>query len=350
MGLRSGFQEDDTKCDALTGLYQREVIYQYAESLIKNKTPFNYMILDIDNFKYINDNYGHRVGDVVLQTVAKQLTECIGEDGVIGRYGGDEFIFVVEGDLEYQEQWNLCFKMLRSTKPIEVDGHSISVTYTMGMAKYPKDAQTFEQLFDLVDKALYRGKTKGRDCFIIYVEEKHKDIFVKSIRDRSHSQMYLHTKLQDILFRNKNYEENIKAAIDYVASYLMVDMLYIQQEGEVKDLCVIPLSKIKEARPVEEGLLAEFFQNGSTYFVENSVVTSRNKDHELYRRLSESAIYSTVIVELRLYDRFYGYLRADMMLKGESRVWQHSEVTLLIELAQKLSFLYYMISEGTMNH
>ena len=340
------FNLADAERDNLTGLYRREVIYDYVHFLADNHRIFNYAILDVDNFKNINDGYGHRIGDIVLINVAKQLGECVGDRGVIGRYGGDEFIFVFEGDLNYDEQWQLCFSILRSPRPIETDSGSITVSYTMGMAKYPKDVDKVDDLFELADKALYRGKTKGRDCFIIYVEEKHRDIFLKSVREKSHSQMFLHTKIQNILFKNGEYEANVQEAVDFVASYLMLDMMYIQRENQIRDLYVTTLSDVKEAVVVDENLIGTYMGNGTTYFVENSLGLSKNSGDELYQQLIANGIFATVIVELRLFDHSYGFLRADMTIRGQTRIWQQNELTLLIELGQKLSFLYYLEEMG----
>ena len=87
--------------DSLTGLIARPHILRFIRSLIDVKTPFVLGIIDLDNFKSINDNYGHRTGDEMLALVAGQLRSFFGEDGVVGRYGGDEFLFVYFGCTDY---------------------------------------------------------------------------------------------------------------------------------------------------------------------------------------------------------------------------------------------------------
>ena len=78
--------------DSLTGLIARPYILRFIESLIAAGTPFAMAMVDLDNFKSINDNYGHRTGDEMLSSVAASLTRYVGESGVVGRYGGDEYV------------------------------------------------------------------------------------------------------------------------------------------------------------------------------------------------------------------------------------------------------------------
>ena len=74
--------------DNLTQVYSREVIIDYATSLIRRKIPFSFGIVDIDNFKYVNDTYGHLSGDKILKTVSTRLMKLIGTIGAVGRFGG----------------------------------------------------------------------------------------------------------------------------------------------------------------------------------------------------------------------------------------------------------------------
>ena len=88
------FKDKKTMLDNLTGIYIRDVITEYMHYLVDNNIPFTFSILDIDNFKTINDNHGHLVGDEILKINAINLEKMCSGRGVVGRYGGDEFIFV----------------------------------------------------------------------------------------------------------------------------------------------------------------------------------------------------------------------------------------------------------------
>jgi len=175
--------------DSLTGLIARPYILRFIRALIDEKTPFVLGIIDLDNFKSINDNYGHRTGDEMLTRVAGQLCGFFGEDGVVGRYGGDEFLFVYFGCTDYDGIHRVLDDMyLTDTvfrKDLLIGGRRIFSTATVGCAVYPTDADSFDGLFALCDKTLYRGKSKGRNCFIIYVPAKHEKLTIPTLAQRN---------------------------------------------------------------------------------------------------------------------------------------------------------------------
>lgn len=174
--------------DSLTGLLSRRYIVGFIQHLVENRVPFTLALLDLDDFKFINDTYGHRTGDGVLAGVSGDLERYLADYGIAGRYGGDEFLIVNFRDLDYDEVKAFFiglyanFTVLR--KNIRVEDCEPFITGTIGCAGFPRDAQDYASLFGLVDKTLYRGKTKGRNCYIIYVEEKHKDITIKDLASR----------------------------------------------------------------------------------------------------------------------------------------------------------------------
>ena len=176
--------------DSLTGLIARPFMLRFVQSLIQDRKPFTLMIVDLDNFKNINDNYGHRAGDEMLAAVAEELRRVIGKDGIVGRYGGDEFLITYFGHTDYDgvhgfldELYTGASKVFR--KNMRVSDRSIFSTATVGCAIFPADADTFESLFALIDKTLYRGKSKGRNCFIIYVPAKHAHLEIPTLARRS---------------------------------------------------------------------------------------------------------------------------------------------------------------------
>ena len=124
-------------------------------------------------------------GDAVLIKVAESLVDQMEGIGVVGRFGGDEMILVNLRDRTYPEKKEFLNRLysdgtvLRQSIPLE-DCEPF-VTGTVGCATYPDDAKDFDGLFALIDKTLYRGKTKGRNCYIIYVEEKHRDLEIQNV-------------------------------------------------------------------------------------------------------------------------------------------------------------------------
>lgn len=169
----------DYVLDPLTKLINKNNFKDFIDFLISDNTPpFTLGLIDLDNFHFIVDNYGTNVGDDIVIEIANELSDFIGDNGVVGRVGGDEFVFIYFDLVEYDEIHNMLDELYKKVlrKTIRTYGISILVTGTTGTSSYPKDATSTKDLIEVTNKALYRGKMKGRNCYIIYVEEKHKDI------------------------------------------------------------------------------------------------------------------------------------------------------------------------------
>ncbi len=168
--------------DSLTGVVSRGYILGFAKHLVESKTPFMMAIMDIDNFKLVNDNYGHKFGDECLKSIGENLAKFVGNKGLVGRFGGDEFIILYFGGTNYNNVHSYVAKLYNSgtivRRRLKFGSVEFYVTSTTGCASFPDDADNYDELFLLVDKALYRGKTKGRNCYIVYVESKHRNIDV----------------------------------------------------------------------------------------------------------------------------------------------------------------------------
>ena len=114
--------------DALTQVYSRDAFFIYMDKLISKGKKFALMLLDVDNFKYINDYYGHLTGDKVLQDVANKMKEILSQYGLIGRYGGDEFLALLEDKDGYDEIWQICHKMMnKMNEPYKKDDAEIGL-------------------------------------------------------------------------------------------------------------------------------------------------------------------------------------------------------------------------------
>lgn len=164
--------------DYLTGVLTKAEITKLAVSAVdEKKTPnITLAIIDIDYFKKVNDVYGHMKGDEVLKKVASIIRHEVRDDGLVGRFGGDEFLvlFYDAYDMECMRERLRSIRTGVAASSITADnGEKISLTLSIGCAAYPKDADNYEDLFFLADFALYRAKEKGRNRYIIYNQDKH---------------------------------------------------------------------------------------------------------------------------------------------------------------------------------
>ncbi len=181
--------------DSLTGVISREYMLGLVHDLIDAGKEFTLAMIDLDNFKSYNDHYGHATGDHVLSLVADMLTAYVGGRGLVGRFGGDEFLVLAMIGNEYQAVHDFYERMYTQgnnysmdavfRRDIQVDHKKLFISATIGSASFPKDAPDYETLFQLIDKTLYRGKSKGRNCYIIYLPEKHAGLDIPKLARHS---------------------------------------------------------------------------------------------------------------------------------------------------------------------
>ena len=159
--------------DGLTDLYNhrslQEILRGEVERAERRNESFAVLFMDIDRFKSFNDTYGHQEGDQVLITVADVLTSNCRSADLVGRYGGEEFM-VIAPDITRKRATMLGERLRRAIAEQEFifDGEHVTVTFSVGIAMYPEDAQDPEALLALADQGLYRAKRQGGDCIVIH--------------------------------------------------------------------------------------------------------------------------------------------------------------------------------------
>ncbi len=154
--------------DPLTGLYNRRGFYELGRREIERVRRFGHplsaILLDIDDFKLINDTYGHAIGDQVLKALAERLHNNIRGVDILGRYGGDEFsILLPETDLATASVIGGRLRRAMSRHPITTDDGLLSVTISLGIAKATEDMVDLDTLLNLADGAMYTAKQGGKD-------------------------------------------------------------------------------------------------------------------------------------------------------------------------------------------
>lgn len=162
--------------DSLTGLPNRKLFSDRLGIVLaqakRNKKKVGIVMLDLDNFKDVNDTLGHDVGDTLLKAVAERLSGTLRKSDTVARFGGDEFVLIFPDMEVIEEAIQVVQKIIdRFHKPFLIDTHQLVVTTSIGIAVYPNDGMDEEILMKNADIAMYQAKQAGRARYQLYKEE-----------------------------------------------------------------------------------------------------------------------------------------------------------------------------------
>lgn len=157
--------------DALTGLYNKRTSEEMIMETIKTNGKHAFVIIDIDNFKNVNDSFGHASGDSLLQEMSTEIKANFHASDIAGRLGGDEFVVMMKnyGDIAVirNKLEQLCERARRKR---ETDKTAAAVSMSVGVSLFPTHGMTYSELYEKADQALYFSKGHGKDMFTIYGE------------------------------------------------------------------------------------------------------------------------------------------------------------------------------------
>ena len=160
--------------DKLTGTFTRkfleDILFEQVETAARNNQRFSIIMLDIDNFKGVNDKFGHQIGDKVLSKVCKVVLNSIRKMDSCGRYGGEEFIIILP-DTGSEGAGIVAEKLRQAIEEAKALGDKREVTISLGIASYPQHGETSNELIEKADQALYVAKENGRNRWQVWQEE-----------------------------------------------------------------------------------------------------------------------------------------------------------------------------------
>ncbi len=235
------------KHDSLTGLVDKADIIRIAKERIDDRRldGTTLAILDIDYFKNINDTYGHQFGDDVIKRVADIISKEVGNEGIAGRFGGDEFLIVfynIQSEDELRAKLRSIHNMVTAAFPDRGLEDNTPLTVSIGTATYPKDADSYDDIFMLADYCLYIAKDKGRNRYIIYtltkhgtleaIREKRQNLKIINERDLSYGDIIV--KMFDMTLHKKGssperYMDEFAEAFDFQHMTLFVGEPFIRR-------------------------------------------------------------------------------------------------------------------------
>ncbi len=181
--------------DSLTGLINRTLFTDRLDGAVararRDGSVVALLFLDLDGFKEVNDRLGHPVGDALLRQAAERLVACVRESDTVARLGGDEFTVILEGGHRVEDAGQVATKILQALAvPYRVGAEEIVITSSMGIASYPLDGETSEDLLKGADIAMYSAKDAGRNTY---------QFFTSELRDRTTQRLTLLNSLRKAL-------------------------------------------------------------------------------------------------------------------------------------------------------
>ena len=315
--------------DPLTGVLSRAYSIKFVRSLIDENRPFTFTIIDLDNFKSTNDSFGHSAGDKVLMSVTKGLVEYTEGYGLVGRFGGDELLFIDLKNIENNDKVSFFENLYGNSNAFRINVYfengASFVTATSGCASYPADADNYSDLFGLIDKMLYLGKKRGRNCFTVYEEELHKDIEIHKIAKNG-----IFTNMHSIrcaMEKEKGLENKLSKIMPQISDVLQIhDLYYVLKDNKMK--AVLDKDFEENVSDISNIMTDDLFS-------ESSLDLIKRHSPGFYSALTKNNFESTLVARIRKDDEIKGYLIC--AVPRSLRIWQENECAILYFLAGLLS-------------
>lgn len=253
-GNRADGYVEGNYVDSMTKTLNKKGITEYAESKVAKGADIAVFMLDIDNFKTVNDAYGHMFGDKVITAVADVIKKVIGESGVAGRVGGDEFMVILDdpGDELTLRNYLRGIKMNVGALFPDKMGND-KITCSIGVARSRLDSNSFQEMYQIADKALYLAKEKGKNRYIIYKPEIHgelklngQDGDLSDIREAFYSEKDLrafNSRLADLVLKGSG---ELAEVLEQLAHVLMAHRVLVFWGEERELIGAYPSSLMKE--------------------------------------------------------------------------------------------------------
>ncbi len=219
--------------DALTGLANRRLFQEHLTLAIalaqRRRRPVAVLFLDLDHFKVVNDSLGHTLGDTLLREIATRLKSSVREGDVVARVGGDEFTIVLQELEKKEDAAAMAQRVLRIiAEPIDVEGHRLYITTSIGITVYPEDGEDAETLLKNADNAMYRAKAVGRNTYEMSTQE-----LSRSMQER----LTLESGLHQAMERNE-FE------------------VYYQPQIDIRSMKIVGMEALLRWRHPERGLMS----------------------------------------------------------------------------------------------
>ncbi len=345
-----------SKTDLLTNCYNKITSESMiADAILSNRDNEHALfIIDIDNFKGINDNLGHHFGDMVLSEVANKLKNRFRNKDIIGRVGGDEFIVFVENINDVDIIKGKAEKVAEAfNNSYSGENNDYKISGSIGISRYPQDGTSFEELYKAADKALYKSKKRGKDCYTFYdltlLDDDIRDRTTLENANRMVSSIYdaeLVATVFNLLFETKDIISSINVVLQLVGKRLNVERSYIYEtfdNGETycntfewcKDGIVAEIDNLQNVpKETIKVFLDEANEEGLIYGNDLSVL----KNKKSYELMKSKGIVSFLHAQVKDEDVVKLFLELDDCTN--TRIWNEKDINSLSYIVKIISTFY----------
>lgn len=357
---------DKANLDLLTSCLNKVTFETYARTLMNVKTLTGqhvFMIIDIDNFKAVNDNLGHFFGDIVLKEIATKLKRIFRESDYIGRIGGDEFAVV----LKNLDNGKTVLKKIKSVlEDIDTTYKGNNTNYrisaSIGISLYPQHGRNYDEIYQNADSALYNSKFKGKNTYTIYDENLKKGTMVNSTPFDMATRALSHYFDQEIamdtfnlLFEDDNYDNSVISVLRHIGENFGVDRCYIFELApnssniydNTYEWCRDGVeAQIDFLQGIDLDLFSELFDNANeegVYYCNDLSVVENNETHETLAKQGIKSILHTYVKKNNIVNYVIGFDDCT-----SPRLWTPREISTLMYsskiIAQFLAYKRALVS------
>lgn len=344
--------------DGLTKLLNKKTARKRSEeylSRIAEGTPCAMMIIDLDNFKQVNDHYGHLFGDTVLMQVSKEISKLFRDQDIVARIGGDEFMVLMRGINDKTILENRCLRLLNVLTGLFRNGdQKLPIGCSIGIAVSPENGVAYYDLFNKADQALYQVKSKGKNSFAFYENSEEQFLSDKigisavnnpidSEQEPESTQENLVNTVLHRLYSSQNVEETINEILAMVGRKTNVSRVYVFENSDDNTYCRNTYEWCNEGiTPERENLQnisyetdipdysENFDEQGIFYCADVSVLPAQT-----YEILKLQKVKSMLQCAIRENNVFRGYIGFDECV--EQRMWTKENIKVLRDFSEMLS-------------
>jgi diguanylate cyclase (GGDEF)-like protein len=338
----------ELQIDSLTKTYNKKTISEIAVKRLneaKGKERVAFVIVDLDHFKPVNDAYGHLAGDKVLEQSGKILNNIVGNNGFVGRYGGDEFFIVlnnVESEVLLRGTLQAILETVRNNFADSFD--DIKITTSIGASVFPDNGTTYDELFKKADFCLYRAKDKGRNRYVFFRDDLHLKLYQQSVEDTAgvkyQGREILELKYMAAFMQNLGWTpyKAIKDVLEHMReTYNLSDVSIYYGENLNRIYCVGEESPLQDnARYVLGGEFKKLLESNKR-FVRMDFPEDLKDSPEIRDEFLRRNVRSTIQYILGSPEEIKGLVTFDRL--GSSSQWAEYEVNCAVMFASSYNLL-----------